>query len=69
MGRGVYADDVPKMVQEIVGSCAKCELYKPYGDGNDEYGHCLRSRDSLEAYWVKIEVDDNWYCVDFKRRV
>ena len=53
-----------KSAIEAIGTCAGCELYRPY---SDEYGHCMKTRDSLEAIWTRIEVDRDDYCKSFKR--
>lgn len=51
---GVYAEDVPVMVDRIVGSCKICR----YRDHDN---------DGCELYESMVTVDD-WYCADFERK-
>jgi hypothetical protein len=58
-------DDIFKVIESIydsVGSCINCQWYK---HRSDNHGICTINRDTDQALWVNIEVDEDWYCKDF----
>lgn len=50
-----------------IGRCRNCTMFNNSIGDDKEYGYCMRTRDSLEGLWTKIEVDSNWFCADFTR--
>ncbi len=57
-------DDATKVIEDIyksIGECCKCAHFEERGD----YGICTKLRDTDQALWVNIEVDNDWYCKDF----
>jgi hypothetical protein len=53
-------------IYDSIGTCKTCIHYDTSLGATPQDGHCKKLRDSAEALWISIEVDENWYCAEYK---
>jgi predicted ATP-dependent serine protease len=61
----VECDNLIKEIYKSLGRCKECKHYNTELGATPNDGHCKVTRDSEQALWTNIEVDDDWYCADF----
>jgi hypothetical protein len=63
----IECDILIKEIYKSFGRCKTCKGYNTALGATPNDGHCKILRDSSQALWTNIEVDDNWYCADYEK--